>query len=1043
MMTKTVDQNCQLCGRPLPATNELPVCDRCALEDALRLSDPAGGVPAPFDREASPGQNLLGRLGNYELVKVLGRGGMGTVYKARQAGSESWVAIKVLAGGVFADSAARERLKREAQTLARLRHPGIVKILEVGEMEGLPFLVMEFVDGPDLSELVRGHPLEPGRAAALVAEAAESIQSAHELGILHRDLKPANILLGPDNRPLVTDFGLAIADWMSPDLTRSGQILGSPDYSSPEQISAHRGALSPSSDIYSLGAVLFHLLTGRPPFAAATPADLLQQVLHREALPPSRLNPAVPVSLDAICLRCLEKNPKNRFHTAASLAVALRRFVDQPQVFAPVKWLRHHWRQAYREHPARAGASLFLLVLGILGLALSANLYWRNHQLLGDLNQVRKAEAFERLLRGKEELKRSRLAYAHQITVAQRAWQAGDALASRRSLELTDPTQRRWEYAYLKGLLERHHLRLQGHGNPVTAVAFDPAGKMLASVGMDLILRLWSIPDGKLIHETLAHGKRPLALVCGENGQLFVTGGQDGFVKVWHGFPPRLGREFRLNEGSVTAVDIHSSRSIVVAGDDLGSFHAWDLASGTRLASQPSDPQELCAVAFTRDGRLLATGGRDGLIRLWAASDWQRVGTLEGHRGPLRALKFSPDGSILASGGDDQKICLWRMSDRALLFGLTGHKGAILGLAYARDGSLLASSGTDGTIRLWNPSKGVVERILYGHAGRVNHVAFSADGQWLASGGADQEVCLWRPHETSLMRPLDGATTAITRLDFSPDGRFLLGGFRKGVIRLWNIETGSLLRSVSAHQSRVSAVAISFDGRTAVTAGSDGRCLVWDMASGQELRSFAPGQGPIRGLALAADGERAASSHDAGGVRIWSLATAEIITEIPSEAPRINRVQFSPEGTLIYLAGMAAAEVEVWNSRTAKHLYTIPLPRGPQTDLALSPDGKFLAGGTTSGLVFVIETKSGQLVWLCNGHSSAASQIAWSADGERLASCSRDGSLRIWDGQLGYELLQIRGLFSEGFAVAWSRDGGKLAAAGRSGRVWLIDPRAP
>jgi eukaryotic-like serine/threonine-protein kinase len=1030
---------CQRCGQPLAETNELPICDPCALEDALQLADPAVPLPAPPEPRAEPAVPPLGRLGQYELVQLLGRGGMGAVYKARQPGLDRWVAVKVLAAGAFADQTARERLKREAQALAQLQHPGIVEIHEVGEADGLPYFVMTFVDGPNLAELVRDHPLEPRRAARLVARVAEAVQSAHERGILHRDLKPSNVLLGADDRPRITDFGLAVAEWMAQGLTRTGEMLGSPAYLAPEQVSAHRGEVRPASDIYALGAVLYHLLTGRPPFMAATATDTLEQVLRREVLAPRRLNPLVPLELESICLRCLAKQPERRYPTARALAATLDQFVDHPRPFAPVRWLRYHWRQARHDHPARATASLVLLGAILLALPVATVLFWRNLQLNEALVSTQEAALSERALRDQAHRELGSLTYAHQMVAAQRAWEMGDLAAARRWLGRTDPVHRGWEQAYLEALLNRRQLRLKGHLNPISSLAFHPSGDRLVSVGWDLTLRVWSLPEGREEHQLAAHAERPLAVAFSADGQALATGGHDRRVKIWRGNPPELEREFVLHEGRITTVALDPTGARVAAGDTLGFLHVWELATGTLLFKRQGDLKGLSSVAFSPNGQLLASGGEDRSVRLWSVPEGQRLRMLNGHLASIRSLDFSPDGTVLASGADDRMVCLWQVNDGVLSLRLGGHEGPVNTVAYARDGARLASAGVDRTIRLWDPTTGALERVLHGHAGRINSVAFSPDGQVLASGGYDTDVLLWRTDQPPLLRALDGHSLAVNRLAFSPDDRQLLSGSRDGTARLWDLETGQAQQLLATHGARVLAVAFCPDGRWVVTGGTDGRCSVWDLVAGHSPHAFAPELGAVRALTISPDGERAASSHDTGGIQIWKISTAEPMLEIPTSTPRINRLAFGADGTRLYTVGMASTHIEVYDTATSKKSAALRLPEARQTALALCPRGRRIAGGTHIGRVFVMDADSGAILWTVHGHSGAVSQLAWSADGRRLATCGRDGSLRIWDSEFGHEQLAIRHLFDDGLAVAWSHAGRYLAASGRSGRIWLID----
>ena len=280
-------------------------------------------------------------LGDYELLDLIARGGMGVVYKARQTSLNRLVALKMLPGGQFAQEEARQRFKREAQAAAKLRHPNIVTVYEVGEDAGQPYFSMDFVAGRSLAELVREQPLSARRAAGYAKSIAEAIAYAHQQGILHRDLKPSNVVVDADDQIHITDFGLAKDLSGDLELTQTGQVLGSPGYLPPEQVSAKALPLGPASDIYSLGALLYHLVTGRRPFVADTLAETLRQVVELDPIPPQQLNPAVPRDLATICLKCLAKEPSRRYRSAVALAEELGRFLDGKPILArPVRRTR-------------------------------------------------------------------------------------------------------------------------------------------------------------------------------------------------------------------------------------------------------------------------------------------------------------------------------------------------------------------------------------------------------------------------------------------------------------------------------------------------------------------------------------------------------------------------------------------------------------------------------------------------------------------------------------------------------------------------------
>src|SRR5512142_3199626 len=344
---------CRVCGGLLTSSQDGGLCPGCALENALGVQPASATVALASTTDASNGISTapahLGRLGDYELLEEIARGGMGVVYKARQVSLDRLVAVKMLLFGPLASPEDVQRFRTEATAAGSLHHPNIVSIHEVGIHQGQHYLAMDFVNGPPLSRLVTDQPLPARRAANYVKSVAEAIQYAHEHGVLHRDLKPSNVLIDENDQPRVTDFGLAKLLEKDSELTLSGQVLGSPSYMAPEQAAAHRGLVGKRSDVYSLGAILYHLLTGRAPFVAPTVAETLQQVQTTDPVSPTILNPHLPRDLKTICLKCLEKEPSRRYASARELADELGRWLrTEPILARPVSQPEKVWRWCRR-----------------------------------------------------------------------------------------------------------------------------------------------------------------------------------------------------------------------------------------------------------------------------------------------------------------------------------------------------------------------------------------------------------------------------------------------------------------------------------------------------------------------------------------------------------------------------------------------------------------------------------------------------------------------------------------------------------------------
>lgn len=381
-------ERCPACGCELPAGLAQGLCPKCLLQAALPPSE--GGVgpeaetlaPQPDSARLTPApaaQRRLRYFGDYELLEEIARGGMGVVYKARQVTLNRIVAVKMILAGRLAGPDEVRRFHTEAEAAAQLQHPNIVAIHEVGEQDGQHYFSMDYVEGKSLAELAGGRPMPPVKAASYVRSVAEAVQHAHLRGVLHRDLKPSNVLVDESGRPRVTDFGLAKQVDRRLDATRTGAVMGTPAYMPPEQAAARRGEVGPASDVYSLGAILYELLTGRPPFRGESPMDTALKVLEQEPVPPRALNPLTPRDLETICLKCLEKNPLRRYASARELAEELGRFLDhEPIVARRASWARRAWSQARRRPWLLTGvATVGLLVL----LAVSYGLWAENSYL--------------------------------------------------------------------------------------------------------------------------------------------------------------------------------------------------------------------------------------------------------------------------------------------------------------------------------------------------------------------------------------------------------------------------------------------------------------------------------------------------------------------------------------------------------------------------------------------------------------------------------------------------------------------------------------
>ncbi len=661
----------------------------------------------------------------YEILAVLGRGGMGVVYKARQLKLDRLVALKMILAGSHAGSEERDRFRTEAESIARLQHANIVQVHEIGEHEGKPFFSLEFCSGGSLEKKLQGTPLAPAEAAQLVRTLALAMQAAHEQNVIHRDLKPANVLLTADGTPRITDFGLA-KKTDEVGQTATGAVMGTPSYMAPEQAGGQTRELGPACDIYALGAILYECLTGRPPFKAATPLDTVLQVVSDEPVQPSRLQSRTPADLETICLKCLHKEPKKRYASAAELAGDLERFLrGEPILARPVGRLERTAKWVRRNKGLSAGLAAAVLAL-LLGTFLAS---WQavvaSLAAASEASQRRVAEAEKQAAdaarqtaeqqkqRAEDQLGRTELAlYAGQLGQAQREWQDGNW---ERSLEILDGCQwdlRNVEFRHLWGRYNSK-LTLLGRPGSIPTVAYSPDGKRIVSGSQTGTLMVWDAHAGTAVFSLKGHAESVTIVCFSPDGKQILTGGDDRTARVWDADKGTEIHTLKGHAGSVTSVCFRPDDQRILTGSEGGTVKVWDARTGREVSSLQT---RSAVLAFRADGKRLVSAGPDNILKVWDLDRGEEVLSLKGHMATLVSAAFRSDGKRLASIGGDSTIKVWDLDKGQEILSFKAHTLVATAVAYSPDGNSLASASRDGTVKVWDAEKGQEIFTLQGHA---------------------------------------------------------------------------------------------------------------------------------------------------------------------------------------------------------------------------------------------------------------------------------------------------------------------------------------
>jgi WD40 repeat protein/serine/threonine protein kinase len=1026
----TPEEVCGACPELLSVVRERwrQICQARAQLDVLLPISPHGTISTMPPEELS-----LPQVPGYEVDAVLGRGGMGVVYRARHLRLGRLVALKMTLAGSYAGPHERERFRREAEAVAALRHPNLVQVYDAGDWAGRPYFTMELIEGGSLAQSLSGTPQPALQAATLLATLAEAVQVAHQGGIIHRDLKPANILLTADGTPKIADFGLARRLEGGAMLTQSGVLMGTPSYMAPEQARGHSRAVGPAVDVYSLGAILYEALTGRPPFRAESAAETIHQLVTQDPVPPSRLNGKVPHSLETVCLMCLRKEPAGRYASAAELAADLRRFLRHEPIMAkpigPMGRLSH-W---VRRHPGLAAAlSAVAVLLWMLATgSLLAMLYFRDLGIKDRdtaLETRRSLYSAEMNLCGQAATSPSGIRRVHDLLVP---WQD------------SKPDIRGWEWFYLYGLCHRDLDTLSVSAAGLWCVAASPDGERLAAAGNDSDIYVFDARSRNLIHRLTGHQARVWAVAWSPNGSQLASACWDGSIKIWDAKTARELRTIRDQNKRLYSVAWNKDATLLAAAGESESVWIWDATTGKLVQRLGVHEAGVRGVAWHPSENRIASAGMDASIRIWNLNDPGNPTIIKGHGNWVNKVAWHPDGIRLASVSNDRKCKIWNTRDGTLVLELAGHSEGVLGICWSSDGRTLATCSEDQTIRIWNTSNDKALAALRGHTRKATSVAWCNGIQQFVSCSDDGTVKFWSaaPRDETPRWHVDGP---VNDLAWSPNGLRIAESNGQCPVKLLDpsdLESQIVLgKEWSSH-----SVSWAAHGKLLASGGYSPTAHVWHVDSGAEVRALPGKVEPIHSVAWSHHSSALAAVDDGGIILVWNADSGALLLTLGDPQHRLGHqaycyaIAWSPDDR--YLASAwNDGTVRVHDVESGEQIWNRCLHGGESTaSVAWSIDGKSIASAGGDSMIYICDAATGAKKQTLQGHTSAVLRVAWHPGGDRLASASTDRSVRVWDPMTGKLMLSLMDLSSEMKTVAWSPDGKTLAAGSGDGTIIIYD----